>query len=308
MLDSLAAQGFRQLQCELEALDLNCTANYEELGAQILEEANDTTTKFENDTEVMKKDRPLAVSAQARMREIVEGEPAMREIGAGCECSKAAPFAYFRGSNVRVVVLPQDAPLAQAYPNGKVYITAGLVDTTLPYAAKNDVQVIGALAHELVHLRDGHVFLQWAFLHGRNKQNVKLVASKLSGFLSLASRVSPVSIPLPNYHYESSIRFGDVSRFEQSFEYEADLGAIRALERLGHNPKEYLHFLENLSAYRAKYRPEEKAPYGWIDGRLTCLARLLAAPKGGGERAKSQAEDAYMTCAAEHVARSRPPS
>ncbi len=301
-LDSLAERGFRQLQCEIEALEIACTANFQELGATILAEANSATATFEHATELIAPDRPLSSRVQTALATILEGEPEVREIGGHCSCNNYKPFPYFNKSSIRIVVLPQDSPLAQAYPNGTVYVTAGLIDSTLQHGAKNDAQLHGVLAHELVHLREGHVFVQWAFLRGRNRQNTKLALSTFSRILSIA-------IPVPTYTYESTIRFGDATRVEKAFEYEADLGAIKILERLGHDPAEYLRFLEMLSRYREKYRPLDKAPYGWIDGRITCLRRMLSpTDRGGSARDQlghatmsSQHEDDFMACAAEQT-------
>jgi len=261
----------RQLQCEMEALQLGCTADYRELGAQILAQADAETAQFEGRTETVKPERPLAVKANAALRTILHDEPESRQIGEGCECRGYQPFTYYTKSRIRIVVLPQDSPSAETYPNGTIYLTTGLLDSTLPYGTQNDAQLTAALAHELVHLRDGHVFLQWAFLRGRSRQNAKLAASKISGVIAW--------LPLPlkvGYTYETNIRFEEPEELEEDFEHAADLGAVRILAKLGYDPGEYLDLLKRVGEFRKRYGPGDKSPYGWIDERVACLTRLIA--------------------------------
>jgi hypothetical protein len=103
----------RQLQCEMEALQLGCTADYRELGAQILAQADAETAQFEGRTETVKPERPLAVKANAALRTILHDEPESRQIGEGCECRGYQPFTYYTKSRIRIVVLPQDSPSAE---------------------------------------------------------------------------------------------------------------------------------------------------------------------------------------------------
>ena len=261
----LFASGCCSINYSQRGIKEEAAIDYSVLGAEVLEKADQLCTEFERNTEVLPTGHPLVVAAREAMESILQNnEPNSAKIG-GEFFDRHPAFEYFSESKVLIVVLPRDAPLALVYPNGRLYVTTGLIDPTLPYATKNEAQLVGVLAHEFIHLRDGHVIKQWAAIESRRREVFKKAISDLTK-----------ALPILEFEYEPGATYAQAKYFNQLIEYNADRRALGIMEELGHDPKQYLAFLEDLQAYRDKHKNEAREPYGWIDGRVACMKQLFS--------------------------------
>ena len=110
--------------------------DYRALGAAALSEADQLTDEFDRTTPLLWEDHPLARLAQESFANVCKvSEPSSAHIGGGF-FDKHSAFEYFNDSKITLRVVPNDAPLALIYPNGRLYVTTGLIDPSLPSAAR----------------------------------------------------------------------------------------------------------------------------------------------------------------------------
>lgn len=256
----IATSSCISIEYEESGITEHSQIDYEALGREIFEKAKKQSAEFDERAEILPLGHKLVVNLKDVLDELLEYHtPDVATIGGGF-FDKYEKFEYFHEKNVRLTVLVRDAPLALAYPNGRVYVTAGLIDPSLSFGARNRAQVVGVMAHELVHLWDGHVLHQWVTVESRKRELFKKAAAGLTSIL-----------PIVSYTYEPGATYEHAAEFNQMIEFNADRIAVKILEDLGYRPTEYLDLLRRLKRYKDERNTSAREPFGWIDGRITCL-------------------------------------
>lgn len=123
-------------------------------------------------------------------------------------------------------VLRNPEPNAFALANGSVYINTGLLSLL-----QNESQLAGLLAHQEIHVLKRHDYLEWrkAFKKGLISTIVLLAG------VGVETGMGPIGIiPMLGGLYGPGMTGGNYNR---ELEREADLSAIKAMEKAGYQPE-----------------------------------------------------------------------
>ncbi|HEX2853727.1 MAG TPA: M48 family metalloprotease [Opitutaceae bacterium] len=186
--------------------------------------------------------------------------------GGGMFGDRAGSFEYFNQANIRLHIIVDDAPVAVVFPNGHLYITTGIVDSSLPYAAKSKEQLAAVLCHEFVHFREGHVFLQWLTIAAQSRAGPRKALSAITKVL-----------PIVSYEYSPSAERKLHKDYDKVIEFIADADAVAMLDQLGYPRVALFDYLQTLERYRKNVRGREvkESSLGWLDVRVKSLRRLF---------------------------------
>ena len=86
-------------------------------------------------------------------------------------------------------------PIAVSFPNGRIHFSRSIIDGNLWFSAKNLAQLTGLIAHEVIHIKHGHLRYQWAIADAINDFKKKQSKTNWSRYLHY----------LPIYSYSSTI-------------------------------------------------------------------------------------------------------
>jgi Zn-dependent protease with chaperone function len=279
--------------------------DYAAKGAEVMRMADERAAIRARHLEALPGDHPMVSRVRHVLDEILATLPSKATIGDRF-WDKQDPFEYFHRDRVQLVLVPSDIPVAEVYPNGIVYITTGLVDPEFKYAARSRSELVGMVGHELTHLYRGHVLRQWVLLEARQREVFKRLAAGLT-----------VLLPGVSYTYSPGATYEDAAVYDRLIEYEADVGALEILERLGLARREYGTFLDRLAEY-VRQRHGNPTTRGWIEQRATCLRQWFTLDEAAveitrtvGDRSETStvkltAEERFSLCATAHVHLSPP--
>ncbi len=264
-VDSTDEKFWSHYTAQFEGIEESCLYSVQQdatrfgrLVTEVLEDADRLSAEFDSKHAVLPPNHRFSIRAKKALDDI------RRELVKRAEknCSADKDFDL-GGITTRVIV--HDVPAAFSFPNGKIYLTTGLMDAELPWSAKNDTELLGVVAHEAVHLVDYHVVAHWTVIRQRRMET-------LISLPFLLTQLTPFRInyiPLPT----GAETYGD------RIEFLADSGAVEILLGLGRSPTGYHAFLQRMAGYphyAAIGKPERRE---LIAARATCLGLCLA-PSG----------------------------
>ncbi len=230
--------------------------DFTKISAEIMALADQRTADRVRGAESFAVEHSLVVSVKAMLDRVMSKYPPTASIDGKIE--------HFNRERVRLVVFASDQPLAQTYPNGMIFVNAGLVDPRFHHAAKNEAQLAGVLAHEVFHLHVGHVLLQWILLEAHQRQLTKSILAWVS-----------TGMPGISYTYRPGATYDEAAFFDRIAEYQADLGAIATLSELEYDAREYVVLLNALRDFGKSQAIEGGRSRSHLVGRAACLKRLI---------------------------------
>ncbi len=233
--------------------------NYPKIGKEVMAHADEQSQILESKYEILPDDHRLTMEVREALAPILEiGGDDTAEIGGGF-LDDYGSFTYFNEDWIQVRILARDDPYAVTYPNGKMYLSMGLVDGSFPYAAKNHAQLTGVLAHEFIHFRRGDLFNQWVLLDARGREVVNSITSGITKI-----------IPGIEYDYSGG-NYDDVLDSERRIEFEADMFVLAVLNEFQLGGEEYASLLRTVSSYAEINGQKNDDSTGWISDRAACM-------------------------------------
>jgi hypothetical protein len=174
---------------------------------------------------------------------------------------------FFKDVPVKMRIFSISDPLSLSYPNGEIHFSRGILDGGLPYSAKNKAQIVGLVAHEFIHVIQGHVGYQWATIMAYEEYQKKRFLSQLTNLTSI--------LPL-SYQYKvySTRDLSEIMITNLVIENIADVTTILLLEYMGYNPEEYINILKGLLLHARKNARRENTL--WLYHRINCLEQMLS--------------------------------
>lgn len=242
------------------------------LAREAIEKADELSLKLEQESEVLSRDHLLVKKAQSALDSIIQLHKSQNNTHQDDiydeYSQRYSMLESIDESTIRVNILADDEALAQVFPNGNFYITSGLIDHNSPNAVKNDIQLIGVLAHEFSHLRDGDVLWQWTSIEARKRE---VFGKMLSNITKL--------IPIFEYNYGSVVTYTNLDKIDKLIEYKSDMGAIRILEKLHYDPREYTDYIGRYRDFLINKKDNEEAEiHETLRRRVMCM-ELYFSPK-----------------------------
>lgn len=158
---------------------------------------------------------------------------------------------------------------ALALPNGSVYVTTGLLALL-----ENESQLAGVLAHEVTHVREGHIFIQH-----RNKQKKEVAIKLLNMAATWSSTFGGVGSAIALLaDMAQAVLVVTMSGYSGKLEREADTFALRRLSETNYEPKEFVRALRLLGlSYDAELVPLYYGDPAKLRDRVNYINRLLPA-------------------------------
>lgn len=243
----------------------------ETLAKEAMEKAHDLSIELEQASEMLPKDHPLVKEANIALDSIIQLPRPQKNTSYYYDeySQRYSMLELIDESSIRVNILADDEPLAQVFPNGKLYITSGLIDHDSPYAVKNQAQLIGVLAHEFSHLRDGDVLWQWVSIEARKRE---VIGKTLANITQL--------IPVIEYNYGSVVTYANLDQLDELIEYKSDMEAIKILERLNYDPREYANYIGRYrSILNRKKEKEDMELHEILRRRVMCMELYFSPQK-----------------------------
>ena len=184
-LNSCDKRFWMQYEKQLEGQEKACIyssqrrlATFNDLLGEVDADAERLSREFEARHYVLRDDHPLSRRVQAALSRL---KPVLAKRSSR-GCSQDRPFPP---ESMTTHVIAHDTPVAFSFPNGKIYFTVGLVDPEFPWSAKTDDELLGVVAHEMIHLADWHVVAHWAIVRAA-------LADNAQGRLPAQRQVDPI--------------------------------------------------------------------------------------------------------------------
>jgi len=241
--------------------------DYEELGVAVVTRADSFVSEFDSQHRFLDKSHSAVAKATSILDEVrrANGSSPRSISGSGgislFQDSKYTSFEYYNPDSVIVQVFVSDDIVALAIPGGHIYLSSGLLDSSLPGAVQSDSQLRAVIAHELDHLVDGHVFSQWARVDARNRV---LTKQALAAILQI--------VPVASFDYATGDLYQDADIYDKRIEFEADESAFYYLKRRGDDPSEYVRYLNSL--LQLGQESELSGNLRFLRSRVSCLEIL----------------------------------
>jgi hypothetical protein len=257
-----------------------------ELLEEVLSEANRLSAEFDNVHYGLPDDHPLAQRARQALERIKP--QLLSRVDQKCSTDRR-----FDLNGITTHVIAHDVPAAFSFPNGRVYLTTGLIDPQLPWAAQTDDELLGVVAHEAIHLVDYHVVVHWAVIRQRHAEKIATAPLVLTWILPV--RIVRRPLPLGAETYDKRI------------EFLADSGAAEVLRGLGRDPQHYRRFLGRLADYPYFAAIEQPQRKDLLTARTACLGFCLSPSaakmrmEGGAVRSLTS-RDQFEVCTKSYVA------
>ena len=112
--------------------------DYSAIAKEAMQKANEMSLKLEQGSEILHRDHPLVKEAKISIESIVQLYKSQKKPSYDLHDEyslRYSTFEFMDEPEIQVIVLADDEPLAQILPNGKLYITSGLIDHDSPYGA-----------------------------------------------------------------------------------------------------------------------------------------------------------------------------
>lgn len=152
-----------------------------------------------------------------------------------------------KADEIRVYILKDKQVNAFALPGKQLVIYSGLIDES-----RNQYELAGVIAHELAHIKLGHV----------KKKLIKEVG--LSTLLSASGGVKGAELA------KEMVKLLSSTAYDRTLEEEADLQAVKYLMSTDVSPADLANFLERLS----KKEPAGQKYLSWISDHPETKARI----------------------------------
>lgn len=188
--------------------------------------------------------------------------------------------------NVTIVVTETPA-FARTFPDTSVVVSRELVETSDPWSRRF------VMAHELVHLRDGHAVMNWVALQGRSRSNSMRAGSLALSVLSIWIE-SEWGTDLGSVTYNNrGSRYDVLAHRSVFFEFLADYWAHYIVKEMGAPSGASLAALSSIAQAQGALDVEgDGVRFGHLRDRIGCMERLDIADTEG-----AAADDAYWSCA-----------
>lgn len=204
-----------------------------------------------------------------------------------CVISKLKPsFNAQTGATTdwEVAIFKSEDANAFALPGKKIGLNSGLLRV-----AVNEAQLAAVLAHEIAHVEAEH---------GRERTSQQVALESLgyvSGILGRSSRGSSKTLATSLTATRGAVQLGLLYPFSKVQEEEADLIGLELMAKAGFDPREALHFWENMEVYGTSgsdsilsTHPSHQSRLKILESRVIEIqARALAS---GAERASSNSD------------------
>jgi hypothetical protein len=179
-------------------------------------------------------------------------------------------FVYENENKIDIKIFALKKPIAVSFPNREIYLSRSLLDSGLPFSAKNKNQVTALIAHETSHILQNHICYQWAIAESFNDFKEHKTKAELLNILSL--------LPFSYSNYVYSARdLSNLNTVNLFLEYQADLSTYFILDYLGIDPNEYVELLNGIYSYLINQKSSEYklSPTGFnldsLRNRIICL-------------------------------------
>ena len=168
---------------------------------------------------------------------------------------------FFKNVPIKIKIFSISKPLSLSYPNGEIHFSRSILDGGLSYSAKNKAQIVGLVAHEFIHVIQGHVGYQWATIMAYEDFQKKRFLSQLTNLTSIL----PLSYQSNVY---STRDLSEIMLTNLVIENIADVTTILLLEYMGYNPEEYINILKGLLLHVRKNDARENHFVGISPNKL----------------------------------------